>query len=157
MINDDFIHFQGTSESELRDIKIGGESFFREDLSNEEKEELTSFNRDRLGNRPDILLFPKEHKCIIIELKSIDADVSKFVSQVSHYAGLIRQFSKEEYEITTFYSYLIGESFTLNEVQRANPFLKKAYYFDYLFCPSYPVSGGDKRRDGEMYIEVIKY
>ena len=157
MINDDFIHFQGTSESELRDIKIGGESFFREDLSNEEKEELTSFNRDRLGNRPDILLFPKEHKCIIIELKSIDADVSKFVSQVSQYAGLIRQFSKEEYEITTFYSYLIGESFTLNEVQRANPFLKKAYYFDYLFCPSYPVSSGDKRRDGEMYIEVIKY
>lgn len=36
-------------------------------------------------------------------------------------------------------------------------FLKKAYYFDYLFCPAYPVSGGDNRREGEMYIEVIKY
>lgn len=157
MINDDFIHFQGTSESELRHILIDEKPFFREDLSKDEEEELTSFNRDKLGNRPDILLFPKEHKCIIIELKSIDADVSKFVSQVSQYAGLIRQFSKEEYEITSFYSYLIGESFTLNEVQRTNPFLKKAYYFDYLFCPAYPVSGGDNRRDGEMYIEVIKY
>lgn len=157
MINDDYIHFQGTSEAEFRNILINEKPFFREDLSKEEEEELTSFNRDRLGNRPDILLFPKEHKCIIVELKSIDADVSKFVSQVSQYAGLIRQYSKEEYEITSFYSYLIGENFTLNEVQRANPFLKKAYYFDYLFCPAYPVSGGDNRREGEMYIEVIKY
>lgn len=157
MINDDFIHYKGISESELRNIKIGNELFFREDLTQEELEELTAYNRDKLGNRPDILLFPKEHKCIIIELKSMDADVSKFVSQVSQYAGLIRQYAKDRFEITTFYAYLIGESFTLNEVKRANPFFKKAYYFDYLFCPNYPVDGGENRRDGEMYIEVIKY
>lgn len=157
MINDDFIHYKGISESELRNIKVGSELFFREDLTKEELEELTAYNRDKLGNRPDILLFPKEHKCIIIELKSMDADVSKFVSQVSQYAGLIRQYAKERFEITTFYAYLIGESFTLSEVKRANPFFKKAYYFDYLFCPNYPVDGGENRRDGEMYIEVIKY
>ena len=91
MINDDFIHYKGISESELRNIKVENELFFREDLTKEELEELTAYNRDKLGNRPDILLFPKEHKCIIIELKSMDADVSKFVSQVSQYAGLIRQ------------------------------------------------------------------
>ena len=157
MINDDFIHYKGISESELRNIKVENELFFREDLTKEELEELTAYNRDKLGNRPDILLFPKEHKCIIIELKSVDADVSKFVSQVSQYAGLIRQYAKDRFEITTFYAYLIGESFTLNEVKRANPFFKKAYYFDYLFCPNYPVDGGENRRDGEMYIEVIKY
>ena len=157
MINDDFIHYKGISESELRNIKVGSELFFREDLTKEELEELTAYNRDKLGNRPDILLFPKEHKCIIIELKSMDADVSKFVSQVSQYAGLIRQYAKERFEITTFYAYLIGESFTLSEVKRANPFFKKAYYFDYSFCPNYPVDGGENRRDGEMYIEVIKY
>lgn len=157
MINDDFIHYKGISESELRNIKVGSELFFREDLTKEELEELTAYNRDKLGNRPDILLFPKEHKCIIIELKSMDADVSKFVSQVSQYADLIRQYAKERFEITTFYAYLIGESFTLSEVKRANPFFKKAYYFDYLFCPNYPVDGGENRRDGEMYIEVIKY
>ena len=157
MINDDFIHYKGISESELRNIKVENELFFREDLTKEELEELTAYNRDKLGNRPDILLFPKEHKCIIIELKSMDADVSKFVTQVSQYAGLIRQYAKDRFEITTFYAYLIGESFTLNEVKRANPFFKKAYYFDYLFCPNYPVDGGENRRDGEMYIEVIKY
>ncbi len=118
MINDDFIHYKGISESELRNIKVGSELFFREDLTKEELEELTAYNRDKLGNRPDILLFPKEHKCIIIELKSMDADVSKFVSQVSQYAGLIRQYAKERFEITTFYAYLIGESFTLSEVKR---------------------------------------
>ena len=157
MINDDFIHYKGISESELRNIKVENELFFREDLTKEELEELTAYNRDKLGNRPDILLFPKEQKCIIIELKSMDADVSKFVSQVSQYAGLIRQYAKDRFEITTFYAYLIGESFTLNEVKRANPFFKKAYYCDYLFCPNYPVDGGENRRDGEMYIEVIKY
>ena len=157
MINDDFINYKGIYEYELRNIKVENELFFREDLTKEELEELTAYNRDKLGNRPDILLFPKEHKCIIIELKSMDADVSKFVSQVSQYAGLIRQYAKDRFEITTFYAYLIGESFTLNEVKRANPFFKKAYYFDYLFCPNYPVDGGENRRDGEMYIEVIKY
>ena len=69
MINDDFIHYKGISESELRNIKVENELFFREDLTKEELEELTAYNRDKLGNRPDILLFPKEHKCIIIELK----------------------------------------------------------------------------------------
>ena len=104
MINDDSIHYKGISESELRNIKVGSELFFREDLTKEELEELTAYNRDKLGNRPDILLFPKEHKCIIIELKSMDADVSKFVSRVSQYAGLIRQYAKERFEITTFYA-----------------------------------------------------
>ena len=97
MINDDFIHYKGISESELRNIKVENELFFREDLTKEELEELTAYNRDKLGNRPDILLFPKEHKCIIIELKSMDADVSKFVSQVSQYAGLIRQYAKDRF------------------------------------------------------------
>lgn len=135
MINDDFIHYKGISESELRNIKVENELFFREDLTKEELEELTAYNRDKLGNRPDILLFPKEHKCIIIELKSMDADVSKFVSQVSQYAGLIRQYAKDRFEITTFYAYLIGESFTLNEVKRANPFFKKLITLIIYFAP----------------------
>ena len=41
MINDDFIHYKGISESELRNIKVENELFFREDLTKEELEELT--------------------------------------------------------------------------------------------------------------------
>ncbi len=37
MINDDYIHFQGTSETELRNILINEKPFFREDLSKEKK------------------------------------------------------------------------------------------------------------------------
>lgn len=51
MINDDFIHYKGISESELRNIKVGSELFFREDLTKEELEELTAYNRDKLGNQ----------------------------------------------------------------------------------------------------------
>ena len=135
MINDDFIHYKGISESELRNIKVGSELFFREDLTKEELEELTAYNRDKLGNRPDILLFPKEHKCIIIELKSMDADVSKFVSQVSQYAGLIRQYAKERFEITTFYAYLIGEVLPLVKLNEQIHFLKKLITLIIYFAP----------------------
>ena len=51
MINDDFIHYKGISESELRNIKVGSELFFREDLTKEELEELTAYNRIRKSSR----------------------------------------------------------------------------------------------------------
>ena len=69
MLNEDFIHFKGTSETELLKVKFGDKLFLREDMTSSEKEQLTKYNRDYLGSRLDILLFPSEHKCIIIEQK----------------------------------------------------------------------------------------
>lgn len=103
ILNEDFIHFQGVSESELRNAEYGGEKIIREDLTAEEIAKLKSYNRDQLAKRTDILLFPQEHKCIIIELKSTEADVTKYLLQIVDYAGLIRQYTKEKFEITNFY------------------------------------------------------
>ena len=159
MLNEDFIHFKGTSESELKKVKIDGTDFLR-DLTDEEEEQLTKYNRDYLGNRLDILLFPKEHRCIIIELKSLDADVSKFTTQATRYASLIRKFSKKEYEITNFYAYLIGESFDFEAVIDADPDFIGSPNLDYVFKPHQNVNGGSgekARALGSMYIEVLKY
>ena len=135
ILNEDFIHYRGISECQLRNIKIDGELFLRDDLTEQEKEKLNAYNHDQLGKRTDILLFPEEHKCIIIELKSATADVPKFLNQVVDYAGLIRQYAKEKFEITNFYAYLIGESFDFEAILNANPNFIESPYLDYVYIP----------------------
>lgn len=157
ILNEDFIHYKGISESQLRDIKINDELFLREDLTEEEQEKLKAYNHDQLGKRTDILLFPEEHKCIIIELKSATADVTKFLNQVIDYAGLIRQYAKEKFEITNFYAYLIGESFDFEAILNSNPNFVESPYLDYVYIPDQKVYGGRHREKGTMYFEVLKY
>lgn len=157
ILNEDFIHYRGISECQLRNIKIDGELFLRDDLTEQEKEKLNAYNHDQLGKRTDILLFPEEHKCIIIELKSATADVPKFLNQVVDYAGLIRQYAKEKFEITNFYAYLIGESFDFEAIVNANPNFIESPYLDYVYIPDQKVNGGRHREKGTMYFEVLKY
>lgn len=157
ILNEDFIHYRGISECQLRNVKIEGELFLRDDLTEQEKEKLNAYNHDQLGKRTDILLFPEEHKCIIIELKSATADVTKFLNQVVDYAGLIRQYAKEKFEITNFYAYLIGESFDFEAIVNANPNFIESPYLDYVYIPDQKVNGGRHREKGTMYFEVLKY
>lgn len=157
ILNEDFIHFQGVSECELRNAEYNGEKIIREDLSEEEIVKLKSFNRDQLGKRTDILLFPQEHKCIIIELKSTEADVTKYLLQTVEYAGLIRQYTKEKFEITNFYGYLIGEDFDFEAVVNAYPSFVESPYLDYVYIPDQQINGGRYRPKGTMYYEVLKY
>lgn len=157
ILNEDFIHYNGISECALRDIRVNGELFLREDLSVQDIEKLKAYHRDQLGKRTDVLLFPEEHKCIIVELKSATADVTKFLNQVVDYAGLIRQYSKEKYEINQFYAYLIGESFDFDAVVNGNPNFIQSPYLDYVYIPDQKVNGGMYRPKGTMYVEVLKY
>lgn len=157
ILNEDFIHYNGISECALRDIRVNGELFLREDLPEQEIEKLKSYHRDQLGKRTDVLLFPEEHKCIIIELKSATADVTKFLNQVVDYAGLIRQYSKEKFEITQFYAYLIGESFDFDAIINGNPNFTQSPYLDYVYIQDQKVNGGKYRTKGTMYVEVLKY
>lgn len=157
ILNEDFIHFQGISECELRNAEYNGEKIIREDLTDEEINKLKAYNRDQLGKRTDILLFPQEHKCIIIELKSAEADVSKYLLQVVDYAGLIRQYTKEKFEITNFYGYLIGENFDFDAIVNAWPEFIESPYLDYVYIPDQKVNGGKYRAKGTMYFEVLKY
>jgi hypothetical protein len=110
-----------------------------------------------LGRRPDILLFPSEGKCIIIEFKALDEDASRYIGQIDAYAALIRNFSIDEIQITTFYGYLIGESIEDFDVRGTNHRMEVSYNFDYWFRPSENVPGFYGRSNGSIYLEVIKY
>jgi len=76
VINEDFIYFKGTSEQRLCDVELEGVKLFKDEMSREEEEYLNSLGKNRSIVRPDVLVFPDEGKCIIIEFKNIDVNVS---------------------------------------------------------------------------------
>lgn len=157
IINEDFIYFKGTSEKQLSKLKIDGEFLFKDIFSVEEDRYLTSLGENRKIKRPDVLLFPDEGKCIIIEFKAPDVNVAEHLTQIDFYANLIRNYTKEEFQITTFYGYLIGENIEPRDVLGRVSRYEHSYQFDYLFRPSENVIGFDGRTNGSIYTEVIKY
>lgn len=159
LINEDFIYFKGISESKLGDIEIDGKKILKEDnqLTDDEKQFIKSLNENRYAKKPDILLFPNEGKCIIIEFKNPDVNVAKHLQQIDNYASLIWNFAKKEFQFNTFYGYLIGEKIDVREVRMHRPNFQEAYHFNYLFRPHEIIAGIFREGDAGIYTEVIKY
>lgn len=157
IINDDYIHYNGISDTELGKLQFNGKDIIRDDLTDAEEKHLNEY-RKQLDKRPDILLFPQERKCVIIELKSLSVDVTKYLSQVKTYAALLREFAKEEYLIDEFYCYLIGEDFTFDEVKRADNNFQEDFSGSYLYYEKNDgVYGGPKRKNAKIRYEIYHY
>jgi len=157
LIGEDFIYFKGFSENQLNKIKIDDVEIFNKKFTEEEERYLNSLGEKRLTKRPDVLLFPDEGKCIIIEFKAPDVNVSEHLSQIDFYANLIRNYTIDDFQITTFYGYLIGESIEDRDVRGRVSRFEHSYHLDYWFRPSENVTGFDKRSNGSLYTEVIKF
>lgn len=160
VINEEFIYFDGTSEENLGSIELNGEKILKDDdeLTEEEKEFKSSLDENRYQKRPDILLFPEEGKCIIIEFKNPDKNISFHLQQINNYSTLIWNFSKEKYQFNTFYGYFVGEKINSFDVRSHDSSFIESEHFDYLFRPSKIIAGlfGTKS-DANLYTEVIKY
>lgn len=157
IINEDFIYFDGCSEKQLSKVEIKGELVFKNEFSIEEEKYLKSLGEDRKIKRPDILLFPDEGKCLIIEFKSPEVNASEHLTQIDYYANLIRNYSQDKFQLTSFYGYLIGENIEPRDVLGRVGRYEHSYHFDYLFRPSENVIGFDGKTNGSIYTEVIKY
>jgi len=159
VVNEDFIYFKGISEGKLKDIEVNGKKILKEILTPEEEKYRTSLGEDRLIKKPDILLFPDEGKCIIIEFKNPNVNVSENLLEITRYASIIMNLSKEEFRFNTFYGYLIGEMIDPDDVRDHDGDFKHAYHFDYLFRSHKSINGRFNRQgqDGSLYTEVIKY
>jgi hypothetical protein len=159
LVNEDFIYFKGTSESKLQDIKINGKTMLRDNLNEEENKFRLSLGEDRYTKRPDILLFPDEGKCIIVEFKNPSVNISDHLNQINNYATLIRNFALPEFKFNTFYGYLIGEQINPMDVRAHDADFKEAYNFDYLFRSNkvIPAFFSAEKTDGSLYTEVITY
>lgn len=158
LINEEYMYFKGTSESQLSKVTLDGKKVFREEFSEEETRYLNSLGEKRMSMRTDILLFPAEGKCVIIEFKNPNVNVSDCLNQITKYAYFLRNFSVPEFKFLTFYGYLIGESVEKRDVRAADGDFVTAPNLDYLFRPKkiIPDDNGTQE-DGTLYMEVLKF
>jgi hypothetical protein len=157
LINEECIYFQGYSNTPFNQIKINSKAFLKDEFTIEEERYLSSLGENRKKHKPDILLFPEEGKCIIIEFKAPDVNVSDHLTQIDKYANLILNYTKEEFQIDTFYGYLIGESIESRDVLGTVGRYEESSHFNYFFRPAEKVNGFDGRKNGSIYTEVLKY
>jgi hypothetical protein len=158
LINEEFIYYKGYSEGMLSQIKIGDKNLFKKEFTEEEENALKANGHDRLKRRPDVLLFPDEGKCIIIEFKAPDVDVTKHLAQIDQYANLILNYTEDGFLFKTFYGFLIGEAIERRDVLGVVGNWEEAPHFKYYFRPSSKVNSfSTNRGDGSIYTEVIKY
>lgn len=159
LIGDEYIYFKGTSDKKLSNIEYEGEKIIKGDdeLTEEEKAYKVKCEHDAGDRKPDILLFPQEGKCIIIEFKAPHVDVSDHLHQINRYARLIHNLSRDQYHFMTYYGYLIGQNIDIDEIRDSEPEYKSAASLNYIFRPHMTVAAKFGRKDGDLYTEIIKY
>jgi hypothetical protein len=155
MLDDLFLYFEGISEIPIADIEIGGQKVIR-DLNKEETDMLNKFDKKRLERRIDLLFFPEEKQCIIIELKDPKVDMAYGVAQMDRYAKQLANFIKPDLSIDQFYTYLITDNF--NKYDTPSQGFRKIYGIDGFVRHSIDIgSFDDNRTIANQYSEVIRY
>lgn len=162
LFDDQFLYFKGTSEYKLDKICIDGTKLIKEKLTKEEEEykirnTYDDKKKDRGVLRPDIFLYPEEGKCVIIEFKAPDVDVSEYLDQITLYASLINNLSDDKFKINSFYGYLVGENIDYEAISDKNSYFLEAPNLKYIFRPDYQIKGKFDRSKGNLYTEIIKY
>ena len=158
LLDDQYLYFEGCSEKELNMIKINGTNLLKQKLTDEEKAyKMRHETKDVGTRRPDILLYPAEGKCVIVEFKAPEVDVSLHLDQINRYAMIIHNLSNPKFRIDTFYGYLVGENIDYDSIQESNPYFKEAANLGFIFRPNLPVPGKFGHSEGDLYTEIIKY
>ncbi|MDR2756350.1 MAG: ATP-binding protein [Planctomycetaceae bacterium] len=155
LIDDQLLYFEGMSDVAIEDIKINGNKIIR-DLTKEERDMLAEFNKKRLQNKIDLLFFPEEKKCIIIELKDPKVGLNENVFQMDRYVLLLANFAKLESSIESFFTYLITDNF--NKYDKPGNGYRKIYGIDGFVRNSADVKSYENDSIiANQYSEVIRY
>lgn len=158
LLDDQYLYFEGCSEKELNKIRIDGYNLLKQKLTKKEQAYKTRHETKDVGSRrPDILLCPAEGKCVIVEFKAPEVDVSLHLDQINRYAMIIHNLSAPKFKINTFYGYLVGENIDYDSIQESNPYFKEAANLGFIFRPHLPLPGKFGHSEGDLYTEVIKY
>ena len=152
ILNEEFVHFSGYSDIPLNELKINDQYIISPEVNITEIEKQVGIQiGHRLKKRPDIFLYPEEGKCILIEFKAIEEDMSLYLDQLPKYAKLLANFS--QIKITNFYCYLIGEN--VNPLDVPDRY-KKAYYGNYWFNSNEPINSIQTAFPiADLYQEII--
>jgi hypothetical protein len=155
MLDDLFLFFEGTSEQPIQDVEINGQKAIR-DLTKEEIQMLNEFDKKRLEKRIDLLFFPAEKQCIIIDLKDPKIGVADSMAQLDKYAEYLANFIRPEFSIDFFYTYLITDNF--NRYDKPGASFRKIYGIEGFVRHSADIkSFDDDKSIANQYSEVIRY
>ncbi len=149
ILDEEFLHFDGCSDLPLKQIKDSKGNKLLEEIPDEKIKELGL----NIKRQPDIFLFAEEGKCVVIELKAPDVDMSDYLNQMIKYCNLIANYSKPK--LDRFYCYLIGEK--INPAIDLPGEYEETVNGDWLKANT-PIKSFDKNRDtiATVQIEVIK-
>ena len=156
VLDDSYLYFQGCSNQRLADVVLDGKKVFQDSIDDLE-EEYYLLNTGM--KKPDVLLFPSEGKCIILEFKNPNVDLSTQISQPKQYASWILSYCAEPLRFDRFYVYLIGEDFNFKSVRAADGNFNHSPAFDYAYEMNQTVANvsDTPRNDGSLYMEIVKY
>ena len=158
LLSEEYMYFKGFSEHRLNEIRIDGQPLFREIVSKEEEEYLNASGHNRLLQRPDILLFPSEGKCIIIELKNPEVELQDHLNQINKYAYFIRNYTNENFVIDEFFGYLIGDNLVPKDVRAVDSDFKQVTDLDIMYRPHKNIADDSgSKHDGDLYTEVLTF
>jgi hypothetical protein len=152
ILNEEFVHFNGCSELELNKLEINGEKLLRADVDIDAALKSVGIETgSSLEWRPDIFLYPEEGKCILVEFKAPDVEMSKHFDQIQKYAKIIANYSTRKF--TQFYGFLIGEQ--INPLAIPDRYKKVPYgnYWVYVSEPINDITTGISIAD--IYQEII--
>lgn len=152
ILNEEFVHFDGCSEMPLNRLEVNGEKLLREDVDIEVSLEAIGIPiGSSLQWRPDIFLYPEEGKCVLVEFKAPDVEVSNHCDQIQKYAKIIANYSRKKF--THFYGFLIGEKINhLAVPDRYQP----VPYGNYWVSPIGPINDIQTRLQiANIYQEII--
>lgn len=149
ILNEEFMHFDGCSDLPLNQIETSDGEFFLKNVTGDQIQSLGL----KLTKRPDIFLYQNEEKCLLIELKEPNEDLSNHLNQLTKYCSLIANFGAKK--ITSFYCYLIGEN--INPITDLDGDYKKTVNGDWV-RPNISIVTMDANRNtiANAQIEVIK-
>ena len=136
ILNEEFVHFSGYSDIPLNELKIKDKFIISPEVNISDLENNVGLKiGHRLKKRPDIFLYPEEGKCVLIEFKAPEEDMSLYLDQLPKYAKLLANFS--QIKMTNFYCYLVGEN--INPLDVPDRY-KKAHYGNYWFNANEPIN-----------------
>lgn len=157
IIDDQYLYFEGCSEKQFNQIEYKGEKLFKEKLTDEEMEYKEKNGKDIGTRRPDILLYPEEGKCLIIEFKAPDVAVEEHLNQINRYASMINNLSKDKFHFNAYYGYLIGENIDYLSIEDNDSSFVNGHSLGYVFRPHYRVPARFNKAEGHLYTEILSY
>jgi len=155
ILNEEFVHFQSYSDMRLEELVINGEKLLKDNIDIEKALNSVGITKDSYSKqRPDIFIFPEEGKCILIEFKSPDVDLSQHTTQIAGYARLIANYSRKERHFSQFYGFLLGENM---DIVKLTAEWKKVPFGNYRVYPSLPITSLDEAEAtiANLYQEII--